>query len=123
MSLKYEPASEPMRPTSEQKGNNLTGFGDFCLEAKARIWLSLSYMCHIRSTAGGPTDTTANRTDGECSATRTCALRRRENSAPFTQQWCRGPCRPRLHDSGRAVGLIVLAGLISHPPQVQNLTR
>jgi hypothetical protein len=43
MSLKYEPASEPLRifdtqPARERRGNNLKGFQDFDLKAKARIW-------------------------------------------------------------------------------------
>jgi len=35
-------------PASERRGDN---FQDFHLKAKAIIWLWLSYMCHIRSTA------------------------------------------------------------------------
>jgi len=36
----------------ERRGTNLTGFMDLYLKAKAIIWPWLSYMCHIRSTAG-----------------------------------------------------------------------
>jgi len=40
------------RPTaSEQRGNSLKSFKDFSLKANTRFWPSLSYMCHIRSTA------------------------------------------------------------------------
>jgi len=38
-------------PASERRGNNLEGFKDFDLQAKARIWSSLSYTCHIRLAA------------------------------------------------------------------------
>ena len=33
---------------SEPRGNNLTRFKDFNLQATARIWPWLSYMCHIQ---------------------------------------------------------------------------
>jgi len=48
MSLNYEPSSEPVGTASERRGNNLKGFKHFYLEAKARIWPWLAYMCHIR---------------------------------------------------------------------------
>ena len=31
------------------KKNNLNGVKDFKLKAKAKVWLRLSYLCHIRS--------------------------------------------------------------------------
>ena len=37
--------------TSEQSKETFTGFTDFNLRAKGRIWPRLSYMCRIRSTA------------------------------------------------------------------------
>ena len=37
----------------ERRGNTLEGYNDFSLKSKARIWPCLSYMCHIRSIAGG----------------------------------------------------------------------
>jgi len=37
-------------PPTERRGNNLNRGKNFYLEAKARIWPRLSYMCHIRST-------------------------------------------------------------------------
>jgi len=36
--------------SSERRGNNLNGLKDFYMNAKARIWPRLSYVCHIRST-------------------------------------------------------------------------
>jgi len=47
MSLKYEPASEPLhipRSASERRGNSSKGFQDFYLKAQARICSCLSYM-------------------------------------------------------------------------------
>ena len=41
----------PDRAASERRGNNLNGYKDFYLRAKARIRPLLSYMCHIRSTS------------------------------------------------------------------------
>ena len=38
---------------SEPRGNSLKRFEELCLIAKARVWPWLSYMRHIRSTAGG----------------------------------------------------------------------
>ena len=35
-----------------RRSNRLKGFEDFYLNAKARIWPWLSYVCHVRSTAG-----------------------------------------------------------------------
>jgi len=35
----------------ERKENNVNGFKGFYLEADARTWPRLSYVCHIRSTA------------------------------------------------------------------------
>ena len=35
------------------QGNNLTGFIDFNLEARAKIQPWLSYMCHVRPTENG----------------------------------------------------------------------
>jgi len=35
---------------SGRRGNNLKRFEDFHLKAKARIWTSVSHVCHIRST-------------------------------------------------------------------------
>ena len=34
-----------------RKGKTFTGFQDFYLKAKARMWPCLSYMCHVHSTA------------------------------------------------------------------------
>ena len=33
--------------TSERRGDNLKRVGDFCREAKARIWPRLSYVCRF----------------------------------------------------------------------------
>ena len=35
-------------------GNTLNRFQGFCLQAKARIWHGLPFMCHIRSTEYRP---------------------------------------------------------------------
>ena len=40
-------------PLSSEKNNTLKVFDDSYLEAKARIWPRLSYMCRLRSTAAG----------------------------------------------------------------------
>ena len=38
---------------SGQRGNNLTYLEDVHVNAKAKIWHCLAYMCHIRSTRAG----------------------------------------------------------------------
>ena len=43
--------SEPLSTASEQTDNNSKSFEVFYLKVKASMWPSLSYTCHIRSTA------------------------------------------------------------------------
>jgi len=52
--LQSTSSSTPCSTAAERKGNQLKGLKDFYLNAKARIWPWLSYMCHIRSTAACP---------------------------------------------------------------------
>ena len=63
MSLRYEPASEPLHtsvkqlflicPAFERRWNIIKGFKDFYLQAKTRIWPWLPYMCRVCSTSAG----------------------------------------------------------------------
>ena len=45
----YDP-SRLTPPASEQRVNNVKGFQDLYLKAKARIWPRLCYVCRVRST-------------------------------------------------------------------------
>ena len=50
--VQVSPGNTSVHAATERRGNNLRGFEDIYLEAKARIWPRLSYMYHIRSAAG-----------------------------------------------------------------------